>query len=772
MATTSIYVNALRLTPEGEQAIANANSGGIIIRPVGFKAGDYIGQNPNDVPTTLLGNELASGDLSFVQILTENSARFVFDIKVDYVAGEAMKSVGELLILLEDNRTFGHVVLRDPIIAVPNSLNRISLLVHVQQDIQKIIDVTLYDYSTIPSVAKLEALPSSNDNQFNAVSVLDLHTNSDNTGSPGVAYRYGPGGYNWGFSEHDRVWAKQLGTSFINANTFKITDLVLNSAEIVILQVISGPGAGACRHYKMLGGQLVNQGQVIPFISASSTVAIWRRITNPLMPTTGIPWPLNNEVPKEWVLCRGEDDKPYWSSVSGGNRQTTATLFTPPGKLIFSSITTTAYPDQLSYPMGQDIASSADVLCITSGVMQSRTSYITRGQSLDLGGNVPSQMTLDLRMFRTEPTQGHVLNMEIVEATGDGQTSVFSLGTAVDSADQVFAIVGNVWQPVTSYAIQNSIRLAFTDSIPSGNKVSLYCARYEERAGWTSRIRVAHFETTMPQSEFILPLTPLSKAYVVMNVGGLAVHGTDFTLVNNVVRTLSSVPADTTVEFTIFENVKSVGSQDTSIEGVIVDVLPTPDGYSFSRQGMSPLIVPMFKPDVIAGKGISIAGKWPAITINTDAALAAEADPKAIYNIQDTNDDVEEIVVVQRIDFKKAIVVTCSADFIAELGPGFAVLSGNEHVEFVLSTRGPGYIETEYGRGVKGSGKAGFNFLTSTNETVAYSNASINQLYELLIENHAAGYVDVVAKMRVVGANVTGYGAKLTANLCIKVEPR
>lgn len=110
----------------------------------------------------------------------------------------------------------------------------------------------------------LENLPASDNNQFNAISVLDLHTNSDGTGSPGTAFRYGPGGYNWGFSEHDRVQSKLIGTDFINANTFN-TSLKFTQDEIAIVQTISGPGAGAARHFKYRNGQLLNQGNQLVY---------------------------------------------------------------------------------------------------------------------------------------------------------------------------------------------------------------------------------------------------------------------------------------------------------------------------------------------------------------------------------------------------------------------------------------------------------------------------------------------------------------------------
>lgn len=778
MATNdAIYVDALRLTPQGQQAVANANAGGIIVSPVSFKAGDFVGSNPSVVPEQLLGNELASGDLSYVQILTENSARYIFDIKMNYVAGEQLKRVGEILILLEDNRPFGHVVLQEPIIAVPNSISRVSLLIHLQEDVQKILAVSMPDYTSIPSVATLQNLPSMNDNVFNVVSVLDLHVNSDGTRSPGYASRYGAGSYYWSFSEHDRIFSGLIGSGFINANTLKFDTLTsLKDGEITILQTISGPGAGACRHFKYNAAtkQFVNQDTAIPFISAQTTVAIWRRITNPTVPTAGIPWPVNNDVPDTWALFRGKDGEPYWGPVSA-SRQTTASLFVPPGKLLFSSVVATGTPDKILYQLSETLDSSTDLFLGTSGLLQPRSAYTVIQNQVLLSSYLDQQITLDLRQFRVEPTQGHVVLFEVVEAVGDGQTVNYQLGNQViESADMIFCVVGNTWQPSTAYKLNNGNQLQMTQAVPSGQKISFYVARYEERAGWSTRMRVAQYRMPYDTDTFILPTSPLSKAYCVVAAGGLVVHNNDFTVAGNSLKLTSTLPADTLVEVTIFENVKAVGSKDSSVDGVIIDVIPTPYGYMFKRQGLAPIEVPMVAPDIIQGDGILIEGTWPNLKISSVSARAEDADPKNMFDIQRKLEDSEELVITQRIEFKKGVMLSIHADFQCQLGPGFSATSGNERIEYVIGFKTPGMPEADYSRGLKGTGVAGFNVVTAntTNETIAYANVSASQMLVVLIENQPQGFIDVVAKVRVSGAQVTSYGSRLEGNLCIKVEPK
>lgn len=769
---SSIYVDSLRLHPEGEQALQNANGGGIVISPKSFSVGSYSGPDPAQVPTALLGTELASGPLAIVQVITKNSARFVFDVKLDYKDGQELAYIGEILIELENGLPFGHVVLRSPVAVPPNYNLRISLLLHTQYDVQAILDVTMSEFATIPSVAYIEGLPARDDNTLNSVSVLNLHNNSDGTTSPGLAYRYGPGGYFWGFSEHDRVFNGPLGLSFISQNLFGFDNLGLENGEYVIVQVLSGPGAGPCRKFRHESGQLVNQDSPIPFIDGTSQVAIWRRIINPLAPVEFVAIPDNNEVPSDWVLSRGEDGAPpVWIPPQSAGKTLGGTMFVPPGKLVITNTVTTATPDKINYELPDEVFSASHLMLGTSGLLQPRSAYAVHGRNVVLSEPVPEPLSLTMRTFRSEPSQGHVLLFTLKEYTGDGQTAEFELGERVATGDNVIAIVGRLWQPTTAYQIKEETKIVFTEPLDSGTNVSLYIARHEERAGWSSNIRVVQYYTEHPQKEFLLPTIPLNKSHVIVTENGVTVHPQDFTVVNDVLVTTSNIDPDRIVEIMVFENVLAVGSKDTALEGMIIDACPTPNGIELRRQGQKPLRVPMPKPIITTSKGITLEGVWPNLNISLTSEHGEKSDRKKIYNLSERVDGSEEIQIIQRVDLVKGAILEVHASFSAELGPGFSASSGEEHIEYVLSLRSPGTKEAEYARGVKGTGNAGFSVVGDNSLVIAYSNANMTQMYELLRQNHKAGYVEVVAKMRVVGATVSAYGSSLTSHLSIKVDP-
>jgi hypothetical protein len=96
----ALYIDELRLTDVGLQAINDADNQGIHIRPVMVVAGDYTGTDPSTVPSTLLGAEVYRGPLSYVEVLSKNACRFSFRIPQSVPTGASGSSctIGEFLV--------------------------------------------------------------------------------------------------------------------------------------------------------------------------------------------------------------------------------------------------------------------------------------------------------------------------------------------------------------------------------------------------------------------------------------------------------------------------------------------------------------------------------------------------------------------------------------------------------------------------------------------------------------------------------------------------
>lgn len=774
----ALYIDELRLTDVGLQAINDADNQGIHIRPVMVIAGDYTGTDTTAVPSALLGNEVYRGPLSYVEVLSKNACRFSFRIPQAVPAGVSGSSctIGEFLVLLDDGRVFGHVTLREPQLKVNTFGIQFSLLVVSQFNIGKVVDVQMSEHATIPCVSDLEMLPAPISSDFNVVAVFNLKKNSDSTSSPALAYRYGAGGMEWGFSEHDRLFSGILTDRWLTDTQFKFDDYDqdLTEGDTVVVQVISGSAMGNTRHYTYTAKTLVLDGTPIPALDASNTVAVWRKSLVPTNSQTTLTWPENSDVPDHWVLTRGAGNSLVFAppTTGGANTVTGANLYIEPSKLVVVPITTTATPSSLRYALAQVPDSESDVFLALSGISQSRSSFFTNHEGIELSEAVPKDLLMDVRVFTHEPSTGHRTDCLVLNVTGDGITDTYDLPTGVDQSSQVFAIVQRILQPVTSYSVQSN-KIRFTEPLPIGRPATIYCLIPVAKVGYSTRLRHVQLTVNSDTTDFELPTVPESEAYVIFNEQGALLHSDAFAVVGNLLVTADTIPKGRYVEITVIENVQAQGSADNSLNGVITHVDSSPDGMVFKRHNMPSLKVPAPILQLSQGKGIRIDGKYPHYTIVNTMAEAASLDNMRSYSIHKRLSDVEEIIVTQRITFVGDIVITATADFGSSLGPGFSTSTGLEQMQFMVAAVPVNSNPPEYARKVRGTNEAGFAVVdTSITDCTAFSNASITQMYNISASNHPAKYVDVVAKMRVANAIVAAYGSELSCCLSIMVYPK
>ena len=771
-----MYIDTLRLTDVGLQATKNADQSGIYIKPVRVVAGSYTGPAPLETPKALLGSEIWSGPLAYIEVLSKNSVRFSFRIPQNVPAGQTglHTTIGEFLILLEDGRVFGHVLLKDPQLKVNTFGLQFSLIVADVPNIGAVVDVQMSEHSTVPCVADVELLPAPVSSDFNCIAVFNLKANSDGTFSPALATRYGAGGMEWGFSEHDRLFSSALTGRWLTENQFRVDDYYkdLKAGDTVIVQVISGPALGAVRHFKVNSDKtLTNSGTAIPHLDPSCYISVWRRSVMPTNSQTSLTWPSNSDVPNDWVLSRGDDGDLIWMPPSGGSSTTVngATLYDPPSMLVMKAITTTAVVSDLDYVLPVVPASASDVMVALSTINQHRTSFEVTHSGIRLSEAVPMDLLMDVRVAEHVPSQGNKIEMSYFSFVGDGVTNRFKVDSRLPDAAHAIVITQHLRQPVTSYTVEEGY-IVFTEPLPIGTEAGAYCFVPVDAIGYSTRLRHVNIRTLSPTSEFELPLTPLETSYVLFSESGAMITPDNFNVVGNLLTTTSKISAMRDIEITIVENVQSLGLPDNSLQGVVTYAQPSPNGMRLFRHGMPDLEVPMPVPDVKVGAGLRVEGRWPSLKFINSMAEKAAKDPVAGFCLDKRESDTEEIIVTKRIQFNGNILISASGNFAAKLGPGFSS-NGQEEMQYMVVATPAGSAMPKYGQGISGTDEAGFSVVSENTDATAYSNASINRTFEITAANHPAKYVDVTAKMRVSGALVKSYGSKLSCCLNITVMP-
>lgn len=267
------------VTQVGLNACANAQKGGFLIDIARFGVTEATGFTPTKDDTILAGATAYEGDISVITVLSGDSAvEFVCELPIGVPTTGTLK-IGEVGIYLASGELFSHGDVT-PIYDKDNSFGlRFSVIVALA-GLSDVINVTVTDTNSIPSVAYVRSLPRPIDGPENTVAVLDEWQNADSTYSPSVAIKYGPGNTRWGYVGYDRVFEGVPdsidGTSFILSPDNHGFLMEIN--EIIIVQEVVNGNAGHSHKYQYKGLGRFDLVDGTPGIIPQSILGLWRRI--------------------------------------------------------------------------------------------------------------------------------------------------------------------------------------------------------------------------------------------------------------------------------------------------------------------------------------------------------------------------------------------------------------------------------------------------------------------------------------------------------------
>ena len=771
-----MFVESLSLTQQGLAALQSAPDGGVFIRPVSCELGNYEGDVPDAVPDALLGDMVCKTSvMRYVEVLSNNVARFSFEIPAN-VPDNTESRITEALLRIADDIPFAYVKFQYPIYKYYGNAHRVSFLLYTngETDLHTVIDISISEHVSLPQVSSVNWLPPAGQASYSTVLVADLITVADNSRVPGLALRSGFGASAWAFHGFSRVFCASLGDRALGSGQYRFDDLTIDKGTNVILSIVSGVGAGYCRAGTFNGSMVTVDTEFVDFpaTAPSSVIAVWvpQQIAGG---QTGqvIVWPEESEdIPENWVLVRGEGANPYWAPPSNvGATAQGVVLYSPPSKLVVKTLVTTATPDQLRYELPYEIDSSAELLFTLGGVFQPTTAFDVQDEFLDLSEAVPENMQLSARSLVREPSQGHALNITVTTVTGDGSLSEVDIGADITDVEQVMLVVQRIFNSVTAFTVSEG-KLRFTEPLPSGMVADIYCLRHTQSIGTTTKVHTANWEIDYPKNDFVLPVIPVSKSYVLAIDSGTVLMQDDFSIIDGVLYTNSKLPAGRNLQVYVFTNVSSGGSPDRSLDGVLTHAYPTNYGLKITRHGKKPLDVPLPRPVIRGTDGIVIDdSRFPLINVSYDASKDPNASKATgVMTLMQAAEDTEEVQIVQRVQISGDVSLIAVADFDAQLGPGFSSQDKRERIDCLITVLAVGDSVPTFGTGAKGSGSAGFtSYSDDDSRAIAYANRHCNISAELQVANHPAKAVDVVAKMRVVNGQVATYGSRLSINLSI-----
>lgn len=762
----------LVLSDVGLQAINNASAGGQLVDAQSFRIGDSAGSPNATDATNILGNMLFEGNIHHVEVLNKNTARFVFEVPGYQITEDTM--IKEMAVFLSSFICLGRCVLKAPITLIKGETTRFNALLVTNRCDLSTINVTFGDYSSIPMTPFVYQLQSPGLSSFNAVTVLDGQINDDGSTSPVLAMRYGAGSFQWAFSNHTRIFFGK--PSAANSTSVTIDGLDLDENEVVIGHVVNGNGLGQSRRWRVQNGKL-NEADNRPItgLNANSTIAVWQRNSGAGAGSGACSYPPSmNGVPSDWVLTRGHGACPQWAPPKSGSGNT-ATLYSPPSKLTMNVVSYTGDGTTARYPLGSlELENVNYVQPFLGGVSQHRSAFDMAANEIEFVERLALGLPVELRTFNRIPSNGARLLIKTDFFVGDGVTQKFKLSQPIENANYVKAYLRGIAQMITTYTYDAATQeLTFIGPVPTGIDVELRSFRFEDFEGSSTQISTYTFTTREDTLFLELPITPQSVEYVEISQSGSHIHANQYTLVDNKIIFAGTIRKDLELEVTVYDNRISQGSANSNLKGVVIDAVLSGRSLKLLRHGDKPISLPIPTIGLEAGPGIRISGQHPFYRIeSTIAAQMTDANANFKHSDIRTQKDSSEIQFTQRVNLSSDVMVAVHADFSAQLGPGFTSTEGLEIMEYVVGFRTSKSKEPEYGRQIAGTGIAGFSSLAGDKNERAFSNASLTQVYDVIVANHPAGYIDIVVKMRVKNANVGQYGSLLSVTVNILGTPK
>ena len=818
--------NLLQLTQVGYDAAANADAGGFKIKLTDFTITQKIDPTPPNLSNVSLeGVGVFSGKITVIENLGNGLVRFTMDLPI----GIDDWNIRELGIFLESGTLFARCTFAPPIVKDSAFALRMYALLSMSSTPNNslTVDVTVGDNNSLPSISNVYALQPPSSSDCNAVVVLDQRHNYDNVddSSASVAIKSADGTA-WSFLDYTRIYlgaavstATAVSNSCIKFDSTFVTKYGIKTGDYFIVQIVGGSGQGHSRRFYYNGTDcLENDSQPFSGLNTNSIIAVWKsNFGNPDINADANPyWPPDmDNVDPTFILMRG-DPKPKWVSTYQLFPDTdplSVGLTIVPGNLKHSIVYFTGDGRKMAFDTGLAVTSNETIVSI-SGITQHKESYDVQGNFVVFSEAPPPNTSIEIIVFEHEDsagtflefhtTQNRAANSSIVTSSyiTDGITRSFriagtskyqSLGQPNYPTDNdskyVFCWITGIKQTQNAYSVEiNNTGTNGTgtslDPIPDPDQHAYLIFNEAPKPGleiqitWYRKIPTNNFNTIIVTNTFVgtgvhetlaLSETPEDYNYVFVYVSGVLLHSDKYTLNGNHIVIPDAIKKDLPIMVIMFINKISQGAPSKQFSGVVTGAVVSDRYLKLQRYNAPEFLVPMQHVELYSGDGIEVVGEYPSFLIKTTASSKASPITKRFSTLY-TLDDVEEIIYSYKFFYDSDYIVSVTADFSCRLGPGFRVVHGEEHVEYVVGFKTLTSNEPPYGRRVKGTGFAGFSYLQ--NSQLAYCNASITQSFELSLNKTTSDTVTFVAKMRVRNASVSSYNSAMDVNFSLVAVPK
>ena len=450
------------VTNVGLAAIRDADAGGFLVNLAKFSVSAASSVVLSISDTALVGPAEYTGNIKSIEPVSDSTVKLTLEIPVGKpVVGQW--TIAELAILLQSGELFAHGVFTVPY--TKSAEYSLKMIVYATASrIGEVINVNIVEGTALASTKYVRQLMKPVEAPGNVIAVMDQQVGDDGLYGASLAVKYG---INWSYLGYRRSYAGAVTVPTVNGFSLDIEHdggFWLNSGEEVIVQIVTGPGAGESRKvtYSKTGDRFVVREKPFSAISIESRLAIWRNAANALPARTPV-------VSEDFVLGHGVDT--WQKSVQSTNEGTLEI-----GRKSFVANSSNVYsfdPDVVT----ATLVHPEQFLVFVNGLAQDQSKYqITTGAPGRLTfiqqPVVGSKISV-VYFFLSEGMGSESLFLETTVVTAAATTS-FGLPTIPDTPETVLILKdGRLAETYEYVFVPATNSLDFFVPVPTGTAVSI-----------------------------------------------------------------------------------------------------------------------------------------------------------------------------------------------------------------------------------------------------------------------------------------------------------
>jgi len=450
------------VTNVGLASIRDADAGGFLVNLAKFSVSSAQSVVLSVADTAIVGPTEYTGNIKSIEPVGDSTVKLTLEIPVGKPA-VGQFTIAELGVLLQSGELFAHGVFAVPY--TKSAEYSLKMIVYVTAGrIGEVINVNIVDGTALASTKYVRQLMKPVESPGNVVAVMDQQVGDDGQYSAGLAVKYG---INWSYLGYLRSYVGVVADPTVYGFALDIENdcgFWLNGEEEVIVQIITGPGAGESRKvvYSKIGNRFVVREKPFSAISIESRLAIWRNAANALPGRTPV-------IPEDFVLGHGVNTwRKSVQSTNEGTLEIGRKSFVANSSNIYSfdaSLTTATlvHPEQfLVFVNGR--AEDQSKYQITTGV-PGRLTFL---QQPVVGAKISV-----VYFYLTEGIGSESMLLETTTVT-TGVTSSFGLPTIPDTPETVLIMKdGRLAETYEYVFVPATNSMDFLVPVPTGVTVSI-----------------------------------------------------------------------------------------------------------------------------------------------------------------------------------------------------------------------------------------------------------------------------------------------------------